>query len=61
MSAMVEIDDELCDNTQTCEAVCPVDVFEIKASRIVVVRPNACIACFKCVELCPSGAVTVDY
>jgi NAD-dependent dihydropyrimidine dehydrogenase PreA subunit len=57
----VEIDPELCENNQNCEAVCPVDVFEIERGSVVVRRPNECTLCFKCVELCPSGAVSVDF
>ena len=57
----VEIDPELCENSQNCEAVCPVDVFEIQNDRIVIVRPNECTLCFKCVEACPAGAINVDY
>lgn len=57
----VEIDFDLCDNTQNCEAVCPVAVFEIRDNRVEVVRASECTACFKCVEACPSGAVNVDF
>lgn len=56
----VEIDPDLCDNTQSCEAVCPMDVFEIRDGRVVVARSADCSACFKCVEACPAGAVNVD-
>lgn len=61
MSATVEIEYDLCENNQACEAVCPVDVFEIKDGRVLVVNAAECILCFKCVENCPGGAVTVDY
>ncbi len=61
MSTVVEIDYEVCENTQSCEAVCAPGVFEIKGGVVAVVRPNECTACFKCVELCPSGAITIDY
>lgn len=57
----VEIDTDLCDNTQNCEAVCPTEVFEIRNGRVEVVRASDCTACFKCVEMCPAGAITVDY
>jgi NAD-dependent dihydropyrimidine dehydrogenase PreA subunit len=57
----VEIDYNVCENTQTCEAVCPVGVFVIEGGRVVVTRPWECTICFKCVESCPSAAVAVDY
>ncbi len=60
-SATVEIDTDICDNSQNCHAVCPEDVFEIQNGRVVIVRASDCTACFKCVEVCPAGAVTVDY
>lgn len=61
MSAIIEIDTDLCDNTQACEAVCPVAVFTIFEGRVVVTSPEHCTLCFKCMENCPAGAVTVDY
>ncbi|MBP7148847.1 MAG: ferredoxin family protein [Acidobacteria bacterium] len=57
----VVIDYDSCDNTQACHAVCPVEVFEIRDGTVVVANISECIVCFKCVECCPSGAVTVDY
>ncbi len=58
---VVEIDFDLCDNTQACEAVCPTSVFEILDGRVRVAEPSECTYCMKCVENCPAGAVTVDY
>ncbi len=58
---VIEIDKDLCENTQTCEAVCPVEVFEIQDNQVLVVRPNDCTVCFKCVEMCPSGAINIEY
>ncbi|MCU0223549.1 MAG: 4Fe-4S dicluster domain-containing protein [Acidobacteria bacterium] len=59
--AAVEIDFDLCDNTQACEAVCPTTVFEIVDGRVHVAQPSECTVCMKCVENCPAGAVTVDF
>lgn len=59
--AVIEIDTELCENTQACEAVCPFGVFEIVNGRIAVTSSGECTACFKCVESCPSGAIDIDY
>jgi NAD-dependent dihydropyrimidine dehydrogenase PreA subunit len=58
--AFVEIDYELCENTQSCEAVCPFGVFEIVDGRSVVTAAGECTACFKCVEMCPGGAIDID-
>ena len=59
--ALVEIDRDLCDNTQACEAVCPEDVFIIENGFVEVAKPSECIECAKCMENCPAGAVTVDF
>ncbi|MFN7964295.1 MAG: 4Fe-4S dicluster domain-containing protein [Acidobacteriota bacterium] len=62
MSAVIiEIDTDLCDNTQACEAVCPESVFLIVNGKITIANKSACTVCFKCMENCPSGAVTIDY
>jgi len=57
----VEIDYDLCDNTQACEAVCPADVFQVVDGRVAVSQPSECTICMKCVESCPAGAVNVDF
>ncbi len=57
----VQIDPDLCENTQTCEAVCAPGVFVIENDRVVVRWPQECTACFRCVELCPAGAIAIDY
>jgi NAD-dependent dihydropyrimidine dehydrogenase PreA subunit len=58
---VVEIDFDLCDNTQACEAVCPAPVFELVDGRVAVVAASECVLCMKCVENCPSGAVSVEF
>ena len=40
--AVVEIDFDLCDNTQACEAVCPTTVFEILEGQVRVAQPDEC-------------------
>jgi NAD-dependent dihydropyrimidine dehydrogenase PreA subunit len=58
---VIEIDSDLCDNTHACHAVCPEDVFTLVDGRVQVVNRAACTLCFKCMESCPSGAMTIDY
>ena len=58
--AQVTIDYDICDNTQACVAVCPMDVFEIEEGRAVVKYSSECTGCMKCIENCPEGAVDVD-
>ncbi|MGA9753189.1 MAG: 4Fe-4S binding protein [Acidobacteriota bacterium] len=54
------IDYEVCENSGYCFELCPEDVFELKVSQVVVVRPESCTGCWLCVEHCPTGAVTVE-
>jgi NAD-dependent dihydropyrimidine dehydrogenase PreA subunit len=58
--ASVQIDYDLCDNTQACEAVCPADVYEIQDGVARVAHPEECLRCCKCMENCPAGAIEVD-
>ena len=60
MEQVVTIDFDLCDNNQTCEAVCPNRVFEIIDGRIRVANALECNSCYRCVENCSEGAITVD-
>ncbi|RMF75355.1 MAG: 4Fe-4S dicluster domain-containing protein [Acidobacteria bacterium] len=57
---VVEIDSDLCENSQTCEAVCPEDVFAIENGLVKVVSSADCTLCWKCVENCSSGAIRLD-
>ncbi len=56
----VEIDSDLCENSQVCEAVCPEDVFVIDRGMISVASPAECTLCWKCVENCCSGAIRLE-
>ena len=42
--------------TPACGQVCPVDAIK-HVNGIVELDTNACIACYKCVEACPFGAL----
>jgi len=56
----VSIDADLCDDTQACVAVCPMDVFAIVDGRAAVANLSECNLCMKCIENCPEGAIEVD-
>jgi NAD-dependent dihydropyrimidine dehydrogenase PreA subunit len=58
--ALVRIDYDLCDNSQVCEAVCPLDVFVLEGGIVRVDQPQECTLCWKCVENCASGAIELD-
>lgn len=56
----IRIDKDLCENSGTCFAVCPEDVFEEKPSGIEVLNAGACTDCWICVDNCAASAVTLD-
>ncbi len=56
----VKIDPDTCENHQVCREVCPEDVFELRAGKIVVARAEHCTECWLCVQNCPVGAVTIE-
>lgn len=60
-SVTIEIDLELCENNQICEAVCVPGVLVLDGDRVAVRHVEECTVCFKCVEMCPTGAIAVDY
>ncbi len=59
--AKVEIDYDMCENSQVCEAVCPVEVFAVDQGIVRVINANECVVCMKCVESCCSGAIAIDF
>jgi NAD-dependent dihydropyrimidine dehydrogenase PreA subunit len=51
------VDIKKCTGCGTCASVCPVDVFELKNEKFVVVKPSECTGCNACIENCPAGAI----
>ncbi len=60
MPNSVSINPDLCDNTQNCVAVCPMEVFAVVDGRAVVANVSECSLCMKCIDHCPEGAVEVE-
>ncbi len=56
----VAIDAKKCDHGGSCDKYCPRDVFERVDDKVTVARPEECILCGKCVEVCELDAVKVD-
>ena len=54
------IDYSKCTTCGSCVEVCPVQVFEKKDDKVVVAKPNECIACKACEAQCPQKAITVE-
>lgn len=55
----IKIDTEKCDGCGTCVDVCPVEVFELKNNKSVVVNLDECLVCRACEVQCPNSAIEI--
>lgn len=54
------VDADKCVGCEECVDVCPVEVFEMKNGKSVVVNGEECLGCESCVEVCEADAVVVE-
>jgi NAD-dependent dihydropyrimidine dehydrogenase PreA subunit len=55
----VKVDLEKCDGDGICVDTCPVEVFEIKDGKSIVIDQDACLVCRACEVQCPNAAIEV--
>jgi len=55
----VKVDKEKCDGCGTCVDTCPVNVFEIREEKSVVINPDECLICRACEVQCPNSAIEI--
>ena len=56
----LRIDADLCENSGTCFAMYPEDVFEETPRGIEIANARACTDCWICVDNCASAAISLD-
>jgi NAD-dependent dihydropyrimidine dehydrogenase PreA subunit len=60
MAYRPEVDAEKCVGCGECVEICPVEVYELKDEKSVVVKEEECLGCESCVEVCEQKAITVS-
>lgn len=47
----------VCNQCQTCVAVCPTLALKVNAQGVVMVDKNLCISCYMCIAVCPTQSM----
>ncbi len=57
---IITIDEDKCEGDAECVNVCPVELFELKDGKSLLVgNIDECLGCESCVSVCTSGALTL--
>jgi NAD-dependent dihydropyrimidine dehydrogenase PreA subunit len=58
----ITIDYDKCQGDEECVGNCPSEVYDWddENQRPVIARPEDCLGCETCVEVCEVGAITVE-
>jgi NAD-dependent dihydropyrimidine dehydrogenase PreA subunit len=50
----IHVDKDACVGCGLCVKDCPMHVYELQDNVSVAVRPNNCMGCLSCHEICPA-------
>jgi NAD-dependent dihydropyrimidine dehydrogenase PreA subunit len=56
----ITINHDKCNGCEECVLSCPGETLEIINGRTVVARPEDCIICRTCEQICPENAIIVS-
>ncbi|MHB0870384.1 MAG: indolepyruvate ferredoxin oxidoreductase subunit alpha [Chloroflexota bacterium] len=58
---VITINVDKCEGDGECVGTCPVEMFELKGGKAVIVgSADDCLGCESCVSVCPSSAITLQ-
>jgi len=57
---IAKVDADKCVGCGECVAICPMQVFELRQGKAVVVNDQDCLGCDSCVEACEPVAIVVS-
>lgn len=57
MDTPIVFDEAECVQCGACVSVCPVEVFEYKDDRTILINLKRCVLCKTCIAMCPHGAL----
>ena len=56
----ITIDFDKCQGDEECVNACSAEVYDFEDGKPVIARAEDCLGCETCVEVCPTGAITVE-
>ncbi len=57
----IEHDPEKCTACRACVSNCTIQAIDLGEDKKIVVNKNDCKKCYHCMEICPSGALSINF